>query len=76
MKFDLSYRNICFLTLRILGGHHKQIVTTGKITREDRMRAWKDLRGAAKQKKTRPFYRAVNKHGLMYAGEFWSCSLK
>ncbi|WCJ23239.1 Beta-glucosidase-like SFR2 chloroplastic [Euphorbia peplus] len=45
-----------------------KVVTTGKITREDRNRAWNDLRKAAKEKKTRPFYRAVNKNGLMYAG--------
>ncbi|KAL9407578.1 hypothetical protein AB3S75_046175 [Citrus x aurantiifolia] len=45
-----------------------KVVTTGKVTREDRARAWSELQLAAKQKKTRPFYRAVNKHGLMYAG--------
>ncbi|XP_015900115.3 beta-glucosidase-like SFR2, chloroplastic [Ziziphus jujuba] len=45
-----------------------KVVTTGKITRDDRARAWNKLHGAAKEKKTRPFYRAVNKHGLMYAG--------
>ena len=45
-----------------------QIVTTGKVTREDRDREWNDLQRAAIEKKTRPFYRAVDKHGLMYAG--------
>ncbi|KAE8647144.1 hypothetical protein Csa_021777 [Cucumis sativus] len=45
-----------------------KIVNSGKITREDRIQAWSDLHLAAKQKMTRPFYRAVNKHGLMYAG--------
>ncbi|XP_023006537.1 beta-glucosidase-like SFR2, chloroplastic [Cucurbita maxima] len=45
-----------------------KIATSGKVTREDRIQAWNDLHRAAKQKKTRPFYRAVNKHGLMYAG--------
>ncbi|KAJ8767310.1 hypothetical protein K2173_017354 [Erythroxylum novogranatense] len=45
-----------------------KVVSTGKITCEDRSRAWYDLQRAAKEKKTRPFYRAVNKHGLMYAG--------
>ncbi|PON64897.1 Glycoside hydrolase [Parasponia andersonii] len=45
-----------------------KVVTTGKITREDRRNAWYKLQRAAKEKKTRPFYRAVNKHGLMYAG--------
>ncbi|KAL0457529.1 UNVERIFIED_CONTAM: Beta-glucosidase-like SFR2, chloroplastic [Sesamum latifolium] len=38
------------------------------ITRIDRARAWNELQTAAKEGKTRPFYRAVNKHGLMYAG--------
>ncbi|XP_022722339.1 beta-glucosidase-like SFR2, chloroplastic isoform X2 [Durio zibethinus] len=45
-----------------------KVVTTGKITREDRERAWNELQNAAKEKQTRPFVRAVNKHGLMYAG--------
>lgn len=45
-----------------------KVVTTGRITREDRMLAWNELYRAAKDKKTRPFYRAVDKHGLMYAG--------
>ncbi|ESW26413.1 hypothetical protein PHAVU_003G118100 [Phaseolus vulgaris] len=45
-----------------------KIVNTGKVTREDRERAWDELQRAAKEKKTRPFYRAVNKHRLMYAG--------
>ncbi|KAM7280160.1 hypothetical protein ACFE04_007294 [Oxalis oulophora] len=45
-----------------------KVVTTGKITREDRTHAWNELQAAAKEKKRRQFYRAVNKHGLMYAG--------
>ncbi|KAH7573337.1 hypothetical protein ACOSP7_006946 [Xanthoceras sorbifolium] len=45
-----------------------KVVTSGKVLREDRARAWNELQTAAKEKKTRPFYRAVNKHGLMYAG--------
>ncbi|KAI3821533.1 hypothetical protein L1987_09101 [Smallanthus sonchifolius] len=45
-----------------------KVVTSGKITREDRNKAWYELQKAAREKKTRPFYRAVNKHGLMYAG--------
>ncbi|XP_021290204.1 beta-glucosidase-like SFR2, chloroplastic isoform X3 [Herrania umbratica] len=45
-----------------------KVVTTGKITREDRTRAWNELQNAAKEKQKRPFYRAVNKYGLMYAG--------
>ncbi|KAM0962496.1 hypothetical protein ACFX13_022040 [Malus domestica] len=45
-----------------------KVVTTGKITRDDRAQAWNDLNQAAKAKRTRPFYREVNEHGLMYAG--------
>ncbi|KAK6265232.1 hypothetical protein QUC31_016069 [Theobroma cacao] len=45
-----------------------KVVTTGKITREDRTRAWNELQKAATEKQKRPFYRAVNKYGLMYAG--------
>ncbi|KAL2470238.1 Beta-glucosidase-like SFR2 [Abeliophyllum distichum] len=45
-----------------------KVVTSGKITRLDRARAWNELLRAAKEKKTRPFYRAVDKHDLMYAG--------
>lgn len=45
-----------------------KVVTTGKITRQDRIRAWSELRRAAKEGKTRPFYRGVDKNGLMYAG--------
>ncbi|KAF3456406.1 hypothetical protein FNV43_RR01056 [Rhamnella rubrinervis] len=45
-----------------------KVVTTGKITHDDRAHAWNKLYRAAKEKKLRPFYRAVNKHGLMYAG--------
>ncbi|KAK9288966.1 hypothetical protein L1049_017437 [Liquidambar formosana] len=45
-----------------------KVVTTGKITRQERTRAWNELYRAAREKKSRSFYRAVNKHGLMYAG--------
>ncbi|GFQ02238.1 beta-glucosidase-like sfr2 chloroplastic [Phtheirospermum japonicum] len=45
-----------------------KIVKSGKITRLDRARAWGELQTAAKEGEKRPFYRAVNKHGLMYAG--------
>ncbi|XP_050372293.1 galactolipid galactosyltransferase SFR2, chloroplastic [Argentina anserina] len=45
-----------------------KVVTTGKITFYDRARAWHQLQIAARAKKTRCFYRAVNKNGLMYAG--------
>ncbi|CAO2821682.1 unnamed protein product [Amaranthus hypochondriacus] len=45
-----------------------KVATTGIVTRKDREQAWNELRRAAKGKKTRPFYRAVDKRGLMYAG--------
>lgn len=45
-----------------------KVATTGIVTRQDREKAWNELRRAVKAKKTRPFYRAVDKHGLMYAG--------
>ncbi|KAF3776894.1 Beta-glucosidase-like [Nymphaea thermarum] len=45
-----------------------KVVKSGKVTRQERERAWIELQSAAKEKKTRPFYRAVDKHGLMYAG--------
>ncbi|KAK8448240.1 hypothetical protein SEVIR_8G248000v4 [Setaria viridis] len=45
-----------------------KVVTTGKITRQDRACAWRELQQAAFQKKTRPFFRAVDKYGRMYAG--------
>nr|XP_043606694.1 beta-glucosidase-like SFR2, chloroplastic isoform X2 [Erigeron canadensis] len=45
-----------------------KVVTSGKITRQDRDKAWRELQKAAQDKKTRPFYRTVNKNGLMYAG--------
>ncbi|XP_074291914.1 galactolipid galactosyltransferase SFR2, chloroplastic [Silene latifolia] len=45
-----------------------KVATSGKVTREEREGAWIELHRAAKEKKTRPFYRAVNKQGLMYAG--------
>ncbi|XP_077217745.1 glycosyl hydrolase superfamily protein isoform X2 [Tasmannia lanceolata] len=45
-----------------------KVVTTGKVTKQDRTRAWNELQRAAKERKTRPFYRSVNKHGFMYAG--------
>ncbi|KAH1133221.1 hypothetical protein GYH30_011874 [Glycine max] len=47
-----------------------KIVNTSKVTHEDRERAWDELQRAAKEKKTRPFYRAVDKHRLMYAGNY------
>ncbi|XP_048571119.1 beta-glucosidase-like SFR2, chloroplastic [Triticum urartu] len=45
-----------------------KVVTTGKIMRQDRTSAWRELQEAAIQKKTRPFYREIDKHGRMYAG--------
>ncbi|XP_075506595.1 beta-glucosidase-like SFR2, chloroplastic [Primulina tabacum] len=45
-----------------------KVVKTRKITRLDRLRAWNELQRAAREKKERPFYRAVNKNGDMYAG--------
>ncbi|CAL5199039.1 unnamed protein product [Lathyrus oleraceus] len=45
-----------------------KVVTTRKVTREDREKAWNELQRAAREKKTRPFYRAVDKNGLMLAG--------
>lgn len=47
-----------------------QVATTGNVTNLDRKCAWGDLSEAAKEKKTRPLYRAVNDNGLMYAGRF------
>ncbi|KAM3265068.1 galactolipid galactosyltransferase SFR2, chloroplastic-like [Capsicum annuum] len=45
-----------------------KVVESGKITREDREKVWGELQTAAKDGKRRPFYRSVNKYGLMYAG--------
>ncbi|XP_055818421.1 beta-glucosidase-like SFR2, chloroplastic [Solanum dulcamara] len=45
-----------------------KVVESGKIMREDREQVWGELQTAAKEGKRRPFYRSVNKNGLMYAG--------
>ncbi|KAK4782795.1 hypothetical protein SAY86_007169 [Trapa natans] len=45
-----------------------KVAATGRITREDRDFAWNELYRAAKDGNKRSFYRAVDKHGLMYAG--------
>lgn len=45
-----------------------KVVESGKIIREDREQVWRELQTAAKEGKRRPFYRSVNKYGLMYAG--------
>ncbi|KAG6428273.1 hypothetical protein SASPL_112524 [Salvia splendens] len=52
-----------------------KVVKSGVVTRLDRARAWNELQTAAREGKTRPFYRAVNKHGLMYAGNTIPLSL-
>jgi hypothetical protein len=44
------------------------VVKTGKVTQQQREIAWNELQNAAAQGKTRPFYREVNKLGLMYSG--------
>lgn len=43
---------------------------TGKITKLERVRAWTELQHAAREKKTRPFYRAVDRKGHMLAGKY------
>lgn len=45
-----------------------KVVKSGRVTKLDRFLAWNELQRAIKEKKSRPFYRSVNKHGLMYAG--------
>eukprot|EP01018_Ginkgo_biloba_P026010 Gb_03715 [translate_table: standard] len=45
-----------------------EVAKTGEVTKQQREKAWNELQTAAAQGKTRPFYRAVNKYGLMYAG--------
>lgn len=45
-----------------------KVVKTGKVTKVDRARGWNELQKAAKRRQTRPFYRAVDKNGHMYAG--------
>ncbi|MCO5549360.1 hypothetical protein L7F22_002830 [Adiantum nelumboides] len=45
-----------------------EIAKTGKITKQQRDQAWSELQTAAAQGKRRPFCRAVDKNGLMYAG--------
>lgn len=45
-----------------------KVVESGKIMREDREQVWCELQTAVKEGKRRPFYRSVNKYGLMYAG--------
>lgn len=45
-----------------------EVAKTGKITKEQRDLAWAELQIAAAQGKKRPFCRAVDSNGLMYAG--------
>ncbi len=42
---------------------------TGKVTRKQREEAWEELQSAVRQGMTRPFCRAINDYGLMFAGE-------
>lgn len=68
---DMSFPSIVCLFLCMFIIKHTyllQVVTTGKIMRQDRTSAWRELQEAAIQKKTRPFYREIDKHGRMYAG--------
>ncbi|KAK1390340.1 Beta-glucosidase-like SFR2, chloroplastic [Heracleum sosnowskyi] len=45
-----------------------KVATSGIITREDRKQAWDELQRAAREKKTRPFYRIVDGYGVMHSG--------
>lgn len=45
-----------------------KVVKTGKVTKLDRIQAWRELQQAALEKRIRPFSRAVDKQGRMYAG--------
>lgn len=45
-----------------------KVVKSGQVTKVDRARSWNELQQAARKKQTRPFYRAVDKSGHMYAG--------
>ncbi|KAJ7561489.1 hypothetical protein O6H91_03G030700 [Diphasiastrum complanatum] len=45
-----------------------EVAKSGKVTREQRVRAWDELQTVASEGKVRPFYRAVDQHSLMYAG--------
>ncbi|XP_008801744.1 beta-glucosidase-like SFR2, chloroplastic isoform X2 [Phoenix dactylifera] len=45
-----------------------KVVKTGQVTKLDRVQSWRELQQASLAKRTRPFYRAVDKHGRMYAG--------
>ena len=71
MSFLLQVVLIFFILLLVsVVASEFQVVTTGKVTKEDRTRAWSELKNAAKEKKTRPFYRAADRKGHMYAGKY------
>ena len=53
-----------------------QICKNGMVTKRQRIEAWAELQNAAEQGKKRPFCRAVNRNGLMYAGILSICSRK
>ncbi|CAM6016116.1 unnamed protein product [Sphagnum balticum] len=47
---------------------YAEVSKTGKVTRKQRKEAWEELQSAVRQGMTRPFCRAINNHGLMFAG--------
>jgi hypothetical protein len=47
-----------------------QLSKTGKVTRKQRQEVWEELQSAARRGMTRPFCRAINDHGLMFAGQY------
>ncbi len=50
---------------------HYQLSKTGKVTRKQRQEVWEELQSAARRGMTRPFCRAINDHGLMFAGQYF-----
>jgi beta-glucosidase/6-phospho-beta-glucosidase/beta-galactosidase len=47
---------------------YAEVSKTGKVTRKQRKEAWEELQSAVRQGMTRPFCRAINDYGLMFAG--------
>ncbi len=47
-----------------------QLSKTGKVTKKQRQEVWEELQSAARRGMTRPFCRAINDHGLMFAGQY------
>lgn len=45
-----------------------EVAKTGKVTKQQRDQAWSELQAVAIQGRKRPFCRAVDSNGLMYAG--------